>query len=340
MTLSPFYIGLNPLQSPTYANLCRYLINEHHCKLTRFTWRAHLSEKNFQFNPQAADCLEFKHRMTRLVDQYCPHIMPETYCIDDHNWPSVLSDIAAQHYRQNDQLLDYIESLIWILKPAKLNNGQHIKVFRRLSDIEQHFNGSARLGGAHVLQRYICQPHLLKGPAQGHKYSIRMFVIITNYAGAYLYPHGYFNIALQPYEPDQFVDLSSHLTNEHVRENAINVIQVPTQRYAIFKSFYPQIKTITTTILNGLKQQHANAFQMKKNRAIAIFGFDFMVDASERVWLLEANHGPCFPTHDDHQLQKSLYYEFWQALIKSFIKPIAYNQPPEKIQYQQFESVD
>ncbi len=56
----------------------------------------------------------------------------------------------------------------------------------------------------------------------------------------------------------------------------------------------------------------------KKQRTLAIFGYDFLVDHDMHVWLLEANHGPCFPIDESHPLQKYVYHDFWQTFISSF----------------------
>jgi tubulin--tyrosine ligase len=261
--------------------------------------------------------------------------MPETYCINDLNWSAVLSNIAVKYYMKNNQLLDQVGNLLWILKPSLLNNGQHIKIFRELSQIEQHYISSNRMGGEHVLQRYITQPHLLNGK----KYSIRMFVILTNYSGAYLYPYGYFNIAVHPYNPNDLFDLNSHLTNEHLREHETNVVQIPTVQFPFFPPIYLKIINIIKDTINGLQKLHPSAFICKNQRTLALFGFDFIVDANMNVWLLEANHVPCFPNSDDHPLHTSLYHGFWQAFIDNFIVPIAAREPVKHIKYQSFTPI-
>ena len=330
---------LRPSQSPTYYNLCHYLIEQGWAS-TRFNYLAHFSEKNFDFNLPAAECLEFKHLLAQLVKQYCPQVMPITYCINDHNWPIVLNQIADYHYKNDHQLLDEQNDLAWILKPALLNNGQHIKIFQNLSQLEQHYLNNDRLGGEHVLQQYLLNPHLLRGPQLGHKYSIRMFLVLTNNAGAFLYPQGYFNVGLHPYQNKEFTDLRSHLTNEHLKEDELNVVQVPTQQYELFKLFYPQIKAIISAVVQALQQAHPLAFIKERTTKLAIFGFDFMVDDSQRVWLLEANHAPCFPINADHPLQKSLYYDFWQSIITNFVLPIANKMPIHATQMHPFEEIN
>ncbi|KTD31564.1 MULTISPECIES: hypothetical protein [Legionella] len=328
---------LKQSQSPTHYNLHRYL-KAQGWRSRRFNWQANFSDANFQFNPQAAETLEHKHRLAQLVDRYCPEVMPKTYCINDENWPDVLNQMANNHYLFHTQVLDHIDNLVWILKPALLNNGKEIKLFKKLSELEQHFLSRERLGGEHVLQQYITHPHLLRDQ---RKYSIRMFVVLTNYAGTYLYPHGYFNVAMHPFTPTDFSDLRPHLTNEHLREDETNVIQIPSQRFtALTPSLYPQIIRIVAAIMKGLRQLYPEAFTCDALRTLAIYGFDFLVDSHGRLWLLEANHGPCFPVSDDHPLQNYLYFDFWQDFIASFVLPIASKQAFKQIQYHLFEFID
>jgi tubulin--tyrosine ligase len=330
-----YTFSLPESESPTYTNLSRYL-KEQGWHQANDDEQVHFSETNFQFHTPAAECLEFKHRLAQLVTEDCPQIMPVTYCIDDHNWQAVLQQIENDFYNPKNELA---KNLVWILKPALLNNGQHIKIFQNLDQLEKHYRSTDRLGGEHVLQHYLLHPHLLKGPKQGHKYSIRMFMVVTNYAGAFLYPEGYFNIALNPYQADDFTDIRSHITNEHLREDELNVVQTPTRQQPLFQSFYPQIKQILTTLMQGLHKQFPEAFVCHQQRTLAIFGMDFIVDHDERVWLLEANHGPCFPVGDDHPLQLKLYHAFWQALITNFVLPIAKRQDVDSIKYALFETL-
>lgn len=301
--------------SPTQINLSRYLL-ERGWSSSHFAWQAHFSTKHLNFSEEAAQCLEFKHLLARLVNQYCPHCMMTTYTINDDNWPAVINTLAKEFYQTTKQV-----PLQWILKPSLLNNGQHIKVFQNIDEIEAHFSQPNRLGGEHVLQRYINKPHLLRDE---RKYSIRLFLVVTNYSDAFLYHQGYFNVAMHQYTPTQFTDLRPHLTNEHLSHDEANVIQIPSDRFAHFPELFEQIKSLTSEVIKGLRQQFPQAFVTRKTRQFALFGVDAMVDSTGRAWLLEFNHGPCFPTDDEHPLQKYLYRDFWQALIDNFVMPIAH----------------
>ncbi len=321
---------LHPTQSPTYHNLHHYLQEKKWIRSTCIE-ESDFNELNFEFNLEAAESLEFKHLLASLVQKLCVGAMPATYCIDDCNWMSVLGQLE----KVSTQRTYGEEPLVWILKPSLLNNGKHIKIFQQLSDLKNHYLSANRLGGEHVLQQYLTKPHLLNG----HKYSIRMFVVITNYAGAYLYPDGYLNVAKYVYQPTGFDDLRSHLTNEHLRHDESNVTQVPTKPIPGFIYIYQQIKRIVSAVIKGLKQLYPQAFVAEERRTLAIFGFDFIVDSDLRAWLLEANHGPCFPCNADHPLQHRLYDEFWQAFITSFVEPIASKSQVQQIGYQTFELV-
>ena len=292
-------------------------------KRTRWGWRAKFTERNLDFAQDACECLEFKHLLALLLAKHCPQVMPETYVLNDYSWSTVLSDIAQEHYLVNNQFTDEIKDLAWILKPSLLNNGQHIKIFTRLSQIEEHMLYPNRLGGPHVLQRYINHPDLY----DGRKYSLRFFVVITRESGAFLYQHGYLNVALAKYTENNFEDLAAHLTNEHLHDNATSVVQIPTIGHAKYAIWYDKIKTIIKAVSEGLRVEFPNAFLPQKNRTFAVFGFDFMCDDHDNMWLLEVNHGPCFPIESHHPLQETLYQQFWQAVVTQFVLPITTPHP-------------
>lgn len=291
----PKHYNFQNLDSPTRYQLDKYLSirgwhrGENPC----------FSDTNFDF-PEL-EILEYKHLLTRFLAPDLEWMQAPTVVIDDDNYLQVLAELPRQGP--------------WILKPALMNNGQEIHLFTHQQQVLEHYGHARRMGGPHVLQDYIHPPHLLQGPRAGHKYSLRLLMVMTS-ERAYLYPHGYFNIALQPYDFTGFPGKEGHLTNEHLFPGVANVVQIPTQQYPIFQQFWPQILHIF--------QQLSHKFLAVISQAQAKIGFlgmDLMVDANERVWLLELNDGPCFPKHEDHPLYSVLYHEFWQAVIDEIIEP-------------------
>tara|TARA_Y100001968_G_C19323462_1_gene700488 strand:- start:180 stop:1124 length:945 start_codon:yes stop_codon:yes gene_type:complete len=298
--LKRFYLPTNT--SPAFDNLSWHL--------SRLGWHkqannALITAEHFNFNEHVANTLEYKHLLAQFIHQYLPQgIMPLTYEVDDTNWPSILALIAAKR----------LANRVWILKPALLNNGQHIHLFESLDDIAKHFKQSKRLGGTHVLQHYLT-PHLLR---DNRKYSIRCFMVLTSHAQAYLYPTGYMNVAKTPYSAD-LTALSAHLTNEHLFEQQTNVIQIPSSQFSWYPTLLPHIKRVLSTLSQQLMHHYTQAFCTKNPLKWAIFGMDFMLDNTQHLWLLEANHGPCFPSARHHPLQAYVYDGFWCAFIKQFI---------------------
>ena len=321
-------------QSPTHIQLARFMQSAGF-KPTQWPWRANFSEQNLNLAPDLCECLEFKHRLAQFVQFYCPEVMPETYLFDEYSWSASLSDIAETHYKLSTyQFNDSVASLAWILKPALLNNGQHIKIFDKISQMESYFLSPQHLGGPHVLQRYIHDPDLIAG----RKYSLRMFVVITQEAGAFLYQHGYVNVAKAQYDASDFTHLGAHLTNEHLNHDS-NVVQIPTSEIAAYSAWYPQIRMIVKTVTAGLETAFPHAFAAQKERTFAVFGFDFMIDSQKRAWLLEVNHGPCFPIEEQHPLQKSLYHPFWEAMLQQFVIPITTKHALDVVGSAGFESM-
>ena len=151
-----------------------------------------------------------------------------------------------------------------------------------------------------------------------------MFVIITNFTGVYLFQNGYFNVGRKPYDTNNFSDFSVHLTNEHLNaEQAPNIWQIPTTRCPNFEVIYNKMQSIITKVIRALNSEAPTLFTDHATaKAFSLFGFDFILDETLKLWLLEVNHAPCFPKDEQHILQHHLYDQFWETLFTEFIKPI------------------
>ena len=257
--------------------------------------------------PKACEQLEFKHYFARLAAQYFPQFVPMTVTLDGSRLDYTMHRLFSH------------EVPWWILKPALMNNGQGIKIFSDFCDLEQHFLQAKGYDGPHVLQQYLNSPHLLNG----HKYSFRYFVIFTNYKGVYLYPDGYFNVAKKAYDAKNHEQISGHLTNEHLLQGGdANVWQIPTTRCPNFSKIQPRLFYCIERVVMAIQEALPNIFVKGAIDQFSIFGFDLMLDADLRPWLLEINHGPCFPSDSAHPLQQHLYQPFWQTMMDFFVEPI------------------
>lgn len=267
-----------------------------------------LNDTFLSLNEQALRHLEYKHLLHDLVNRHRPTLIPKGYPIHDGNVLDVVTSIQAQSEHN------------WLLKPALRNNGDGIVLIPDANALIQHYQSQKRYSGDHLLQAYIKQPHLLNG----HKYSIRLFVIVTHDAKAYLYPDGYMNIARKPYNLEQG---EGYLTNEHQQRDTPNVWQVPTERCPHFDVVYQKIKIASHHLIQAFFDEHGTGIQ-QKTPGIALLGIDWMLDASLKLWLLEVNHGPCFPTDPNHPLQDHLYKTFWASVFQEFTLPLLKHTPP------------
>jgi Tubulin-tyrosine ligase family len=273
------------------------------------------SEETLQFPENIATTLEYKHLLAAHIQRQSFDFLPLSYYIDDSCWPHVLANLSLRYAK-------------WILKPSMLNNGQDIHLFHEPRDIYAHFLSPKRMGGPQILQAYIDQAHLIKGPSAGHKYSLRLFVVACLPYGVFLYPQGYYNVSLFPYDPDYRDSLQGHLSNEHVLKDRANVIQIPTFQYqGLFDKCYPQIFALLKQLFSSFN------YPQTKTLKLAFFGMDLMLDSDEKVWLLEANHGPCFPMTSDHPLQVPLYQGFWESVLTEILEPIATMNAPALCQF-------
>ncbi|NDH09152.1 MAG: tubulin-tyrosine ligase [Gammaproteobacteria bacterium] len=272
---------------------------------------AFFSDAALIFPEDIATTLEYKHLLAAHCQDQGFDFLPLTYHIDDNSWADVLRALPKDISK-------------WILKPSMLNNGQDIHLFHDQADIVAHFLSPHRMGGPQVLQAYIDKPHLLKGPNSGHKYSLRLFVIACLPYGIFLYPEGYYNVSLFPYVADHRDSLQGHVTNEHVLKDRRNVIQIPSSQYqAIFGPCEEAIFSLLKTLFSSFSYPQTSTLQL------GFFGMDLMLDHDEKLWLLEANHGPCFPVSSDHPLQLPLYQGFWESMLIELLEPLAAKRSPE-----------
>ena len=56
-----------------------------------------------------------------------------------------------------------------------------------------------------------------------------------------------------------------------------------------------------------------------------IFGYDFILDDNNKLWLLEINHRPCFPKDEPHPLKEPLFNQFWEDIFNKYVKKLLFS---------------
>lgn len=293
------------------------------------------TDEHLTLNDAVSEHFEFKHLLWLLIQDCAPPIMPQSYPLNDDNHGQVIAGVTLEHYLKDGQYQHSPEHLKWLLKPSTLNNGDHIYLFHSIEEVQKYYSQSKRLGGEHVLQRYISNPALI----DGKKFTFRVFVIVTNFAGVYIYKDGYLNISSAEYDlQDNNADRKMHVTNYILDGELAKIEQRLASELPTFESLHDEMKRIVSLTITRLVKKFPK--YLKPNQpAMELFGYDFMLDDEQKLWLLEINQGPDCPMIPDHCLNDSLWYPFWQQVVEEFVIPIASKTTNHRPSEQYFHQV-
>ena len=191
---------------------------------------------------------------------------------------------------------------LWLIKPANLNQGRGIEVFRNLKDI-QIFMITRQPNTYWVAQKYIEKPMLY----YGRKFDIRVWVVVTQKKELFFYKEGYIRTSSDDYDMNNQNNYV-HLTNNCLQKHGDNYGKHEPGNTLSFESFekflhdqYPQHQIdfkkhiigrmkdiIIDTILSVKKSLNPN----KRKNCFELFGYDFLIDEDFRTWLIEVQTSP------------------------------------------------
>lgn len=142
---------------------------------------------------------------------------PTTYIIDqskEHNGElNLLSakfkEISLGALAGERMPAKHCQKNMWLVKPAFLNRGRGIGIFKSMKDIQDYmFNKNIQIKDW-VVQKYIERPLLLNG----RKFDIRIWVIVTEDLKIYFYRQGYLRTSSGTFDladKNNFVHLTNH----------------------------------------------------------------------------------------------------------------------------------
>ena len=181
--------------------------------------------------------------------------------------------------------------------------------FEEVRDVVRQYvplgNGKRR---SYIIQKYITQPFLFRG----RKFDIRTFVLVTSVNGnlrAYFYEEGYLRTSSKEFSLSNQSRMV-HLTNDAVQkkgdqygkfESGNKLSYHDFQRYlenlrgfknrSFFKEVLPQIREISSSTI---KASFSKMDPKRRHHSFELLGYDFMIDESLKVYLIEVNSNPCF----------------------------------------------
>lgn len=193
------------------------------------------------------------------------------------------------------------ESNIWIVKPSGLSRGRGIRLYNSLEEINFHIKGK---DSCWIVQKYIENPFLY----QGRKLDMRQWVMVTDWnpMTVWFYEECYVRLSSSQYNKDNLKNRFSHLTNTIVNKRSSNYTEedclLSQDSFADYlKTLYPG-NPFYEKIQPAMKQIVKNSMlcvqDMVDNRKNSneLYGFDFCIDDSLKVWLIEVNSSPAWDT--------------------------------------------
>uniref|UniRef100_A0A665V9J8 Tubulin tyrosine ligase-like family, member 2 n=1 Tax=Echeneis naucrates TaxID=173247 RepID=A0A665V9J8_ECHNA len=183
----------------------------------------------------------------------------------------------------------------WICKPVDLSRGRGIFIFEDIKD----FSYSCSV----IVQKYISDPLLISG----YKFDLRIYVCVKSFHPLTIYIHqeGLVRFATEKYNLSSLENMYSHLTNTSINKfgpfymtEKGRVGQGCKWTICKFRHFlrsqdvddlvlWQRINNIVTLTLLSIAP-----FVPLCPNCVELFGFDILIDAKLKPWLLEVNYSP------------------------------------------------
>jgi hypothetical protein len=231
---------------------------------------------------------------------------------------------------------------MFIFKPASANRGKGIYVFNRLQDLVQ--DRTTPIG---VVQRYVQYPCLI----DGYKFDLRLYVLLADAwpPEIYLHKRGLVRISSQRYDVAQFTNPFQHLTNSSVTKTSKQLEQNSGEageeqgeegKDAVVKPedgwkwSLPQLwEYLADHELYGKTFDKERLWREIEDLVLLtvlplvgkvphegygyeLFGFDVLLDAKLKCWLMEVNRSPAMRVFwpADKQCKTPMVHDLFRML--------------------------
>lgn len=226
--------------------------------------------------------------MRRMYDTALYEFMPQTFVM-----PSDYTKFIAEYFKEKQAL--GTKHGYWICKPAELSRGRGIRVFSDIKDLI--------FSDTYIVQKYICNP-LLVGR---YKCDLRLYVCVTGFKPLtiYVYQEGLVRFATEKFDLRNLKNYYAHLTNSSINKSGVSYKEVKEVvghgcKWTLSR-FFSYLrnedvddlllwrKITNVVILTVLAMAPSVPFAAN---CFELFGFDILIDANLKPWLLEVNHSP------------------------------------------------
>ncbi|KAJ3044900.1 putative tubulin polyglutamylase ttll1 [Rhizophlyctis rosea] len=246
--------------------------------------------------------------------------LPTTYTLPgDYN-------LFAEEFRKNP-------ASVWIMKPTDKARGIGIFIINKLHQIKKWSRDNkmqwsyANCKDTYVVSRYIENPLLIGGK----KFDLRLYVLVTSWRPliAYKYMQGFARFCSVKYTSD-VGDLDNnfmHLTNVSIQKYGESYNESNGGKWS-FRNLilYLQAtrgRSITSKLLDEIDSIFIHSLRSVQNlmtndkHCFECYGYDIIVDAELRPWLIEVNASPSLSatTGSDRLMKHSLIDDILKIVI-------------------------
>jgi len=231
------------------------------------------------------------------------HIMPMTFSL-----PSEYVAFAEEFARDQDAG----RPNLWIMKPVGMSRGRGIELVGDIQDVTYGVNN--------VIQKYVDRPLLI----DGYKFDLRLYVVVTSFSPleAFLYRKGFARFTSVKYTPDKahISNKHMHLTNTALQQDhpcpsrlcsaqGINKCELQ-ELCAMLSHMGIEWASVWVRIMDLILKSLCCTEDAVGNvpTAFELFGYDVLLDADLRPWLLEVNASPSMEVDNalDEEVKTSL----------------------------------
>jgi len=207
----------------------------------------------------------------------------KTICMDDKiNFHKRMSEsiFTPESYLKVDEIIDK-NALYFVKKTGStLGKGVNIYNYNKLQEINT--TGC-------VIQKNITNPDLY----DDKRYKIRQLVLLYN-KNVYLHENSFFTSSNINYKSDG-IDISDNLRNTHVISQNPDIKFELTNKLTNFELIYDNIKLAVI----DFKKYYSKDINTFEANEYCVLGFDFIVDNTKNVQIIEINDRPNF-THPEN----------------------------------------
>ncbi|OQR96408.1 hypothetical protein ACHHYP_15837 [Achlya hypogyna] len=212
-----------------------------------------------------------------ILPLYGGEFMPRTTVVSSHE---ELVDAIAED-----------DAKLWVLKLCDSSNAYGIHFFDDAAQVEGCFLDKQK----RVVQQYV-DPWLTR---DGRKFHLRVLVLAVGHLDVHVFHNIRALIATKPYRRDAFDDPLIHVTNMSTNraapgynEGRQNVRLEDIDATLDTPAIRDHIHSIVGRVFANLCRQPNRRHFFSLPNCYELFGFDFVIDASGRVLLLEVNPDP------------------------------------------------